>query len=93
MLHKEHGNWLMMVAPRTWKLGDGWWEQQAEIATGVAAEESGEEEEEEEILVCGDGDAGAVGFFVIMGGAFFIKVAVSLQWGIWRDTVCFCVCW
>jgi hypothetical protein len=26
MLHKEHGNWLMMVAPRTWKLGDGWLE-------------------------------------------------------------------
>jgi hypothetical protein len=57
----------------------------------VAAVESGEEKEEE-ILVYGDGDAGAVGFFVIMGGGFFIKVAVSLQWGIWRDTVCFCVC-
>ncbi len=57
----------------------------------------------------GDGDAGAVGFFVmggdggtgavgffVMGGGFFIKVAASLQWGIWRDTLHFfeyrCVC-
>jgi len=53
----------------------------------VAGVESGEKGEE--ILVGGDdGDAGAVSFFV-MGGGFFIKVAVSLQWGIWRDTAYF----
>jgi predicted small metal-binding protein len=56
----------------------------------VARVESGEEKEKE-ILVGGDGDAGAVGFFV-MGCGFFIKVAASLQWGIWRDTLHFFVC-
>jgi hypothetical protein len=58
----------------------------------VAGVESGEEKGEEiPVGGDGDGDAGAVGFFV-MGGGFFIKVAVSLQWGIWRDTAYFFVC-
>ncbi len=56
----------------------------------VAAVGSGEEKEEK-ILVGGDGDGGAVGFFVICGD-FFIKVAASLQWGIWRDTPHFFEC-
>jgi hypothetical protein len=70
----------------------------------VAAVGSGEEKEEKILVggdgdggavgffvICGDGDAGAVGFFV-MGGGFFIKVAASLQWGIWRDTPHFFEC-